>query len=102
MEKLRDRVSCGTVLETSGFEIDLRESTRRALKFRNGAEIIIVTHEGRGWFDPLGNAKGDVFSLVGRIDSVGFSESVVRVAALSGFRPTLPVWKTVKEKKSLE
>lgn len=95
IEELRDRVACEAVLETSGFAIDVKESTRRAQKFRRGAEIIIVTHDGRGWFDPLSDAKGDVFSLVAILDHVGFAEAASRVAALSGFCPARPVWKRV-------
>lgn len=93
IEDLRNRIACEAVLETSGFAIDVKESTRRARKFRRGAEIIIVTHEGRGWFDPLSDAKGDVFSLVAILDQVGFAEAASRVAALSGFRPAPPLWK---------
>ena len=93
IEDLRNRVMCEAVLETSGFAIDVKESTRRARKFRRGAEIVIVTHDGRGWFDPLSDAKGDVFSLVAILDQVGFAEAASRVAALSGFRPATPLWK---------
>lgn len=95
IEDLRNRVACEAVLETSGFAIDVKESTRRARKFRRGAEIVIVTHGGRGWFDPLSDAKGDVFSLVAILDQVGFAEAASRVAALSGFRPATPLWKKV-------
>ena len=45
---------------------------------------MIVTHDGRGWFDPLSNDKGDVFSLVERIDHVGFAEALALVGALIG------------------
>lgn len=93
IEDLRNRVACEAVLETSGFAIDVKESTRRARKFRRGAEIVIVTHDGRGWFDPLSDAKGDVFSLVAILDQVGFAEAASRVAALSGFRLATPLWK---------
>ncbi|KSV71128.1 hypothetical protein N182_30525 [Sinorhizobium sp. GL2] len=92
IEELRDRVGCEAVLEASGFAVDHRESTRRAVKFRRGGEIIIVTHEGRGWFDPLGDEKGDVFSLVSHLDGVGFLKGVDRVATLVGFAPSEPVW----------
>ena len=43
----------------------LKESTRKAVKYRRGGDIIIVIHDGNGWFDALSDAKGDVFSLVG-------------------------------------
>ena len=77
IERLRQEVSCGAVLETAGFRIDLKQSTRRAVKYRRSSEIVIVTHEGRGWFDPLGDDKGDVFSLVVYLDHVGFSEATL-------------------------
>ncbi|MBY5816365.1 DUF3991 domain-containing protein [Rhizobium leguminosarum] len=93
IEALRERVSCAAVLEQAQFAVDIKESTRRAIKFRRGGEIIIVTHEGRGWFDPLSDAKGDVFGLVEHLDHVGFLESVDRVAGLVGFEITEPEWR---------
>ena len=92
IEALRDQVSCAAVLGHAGFAIDAKESTRRAVKFRRGSEIIIVTHEGRGWFDPLSDAKGDVFGLVEHLDHVGFLEGAGRVADLVGFAITEPEW----------
>ncbi len=92
IEALRDQVSCAAVLDQAGFAIDVKESTRRAMKFRRGAEIIIVTHEGRGWFDPLSDAKGDVFGLVEHLDHVGFLEGAGRVADLVGLAITEPEW----------
>ncbi|UWU19398.1 hypothetical protein [Rhizobium sullae] len=55
IERLRETVGCQAVLEAAGFALDVKESTKRAMKYRRGSEIIIVTHSGRGWFDPLGN-----------------------------------------------
>ncbi len=92
IEALRDQVSCAAVLEHAGFAIDAKESSRRAVKFRRGSEIIIVTHEGRGWFDPLSDAKGDVFGLVEQLDHVGFLEGAGRVADLVGFAIAEPEW----------
>ncbi|MDK4716142.1 DUF3991 and toprim domain-containing protein [Rhizobium sp. CNPSo 4039] len=97
IEALRDQVSCAAVLEHAGFAIDAKESTRRAVKFRRGGEIIIVTYEGRGWFDPLSDAKGDVFRLVEHLDRVGFPEGAERVAALVGFQITGPEWQPAKD-----
>lgn len=85
-------MNCGALLERAGFAVDVRESTRRAVKFRRGGEIVIVTHEGKGWFDPLSDDKGDIFSLVRRLDHVGFVEGVESVASLVGFRTSDPVW----------
>jgi hypothetical protein len=93
IDDLKERVGCGAVLESSGFAIDIKESTRRAVKYRRDAEIIIVTHYGKGWFDPLGDAKGDIFSLAERLYRVGFVEGFERVAGLVGFRSAEPVWR---------
>jgi len=92
LEDLRDRVSCGVVLEQAGFAVDMKESTRKAVKYRRGAEIVIAIHEGRGWFDPLSDAKGDVFSLVEHLDGVSFVEALDHVASLVGFVSKEPVW----------
>lgn len=96
IEALRERVSCAAVLERASFAIDIKESTRRAIKFRRGGEIIIVTHEERGWFDPLSNAKGDVFGLVEHLDHVGFLEGAEKVAELVGVRITEPEWQPAR------
>ncbi|TIU90457.1 MAG: hypothetical protein E5W09_33565, partial [Mesorhizobium sp.] len=68
VEKLRSGVLCAAVLERAGFVVDPKESTKRAVKFRRGDEIIIVIHDGKGWFDPLSDAKGDVFRLVEHLE----------------------------------
>jgi hypothetical protein len=100
IEEVRERVGCGAVLETSGFAIDARESTRRAVKFRRRGEIIIVTHDGQGWFDPLGDGKGDVFSLVAHLDGGGFIDAFERVAGLVGFQPFEPAWAKAPQMKA--
>jgi hypothetical protein len=92
IEELKERVPCAAVLEQAGFAIDLKESTRKAVKYRRGGEIIIVIHEGRGWFDALSVAKGDIYALVEHLDAVAFPEVLRRVADLVGFVPTEPVW----------
>ncbi len=97
IEALREQVNCAAVLEHAGFAIDAKESTRRAVKFRRAGEIIIVTYEGRGWFDPLSEAKGDVFRLVEHLDHVGFLEGAERVADLVGFQITEPEWQPVRD-----
>lgn len=97
IEALREQVSCAAVLEHAGFALDAKESTRRAVKFRRGGEIIIVTYQGRGWFDPLSDAKGDVFRLVEHLDRVGFLEGAERVAALVGFQIAEPEWQPAKD-----
>lgn len=92
IEELKERVPCAAVLEKAGFAIDLKESTRKAVKYRRGDEIIIVIHGGKGWFDPLSDVKGDVFSLVEHLDEIGFAEVLQRVSELVGFVPSEPVW----------
>lgn len=92
LEGLRERVLCAAVLEQAGFAIDLKESTRRAIKYRRDAEIVIVIHEGRGWFDPLSDAKGDVFSLVQHVEGLSFVEALGHVASLVGSIAKSPVW----------
>lgn len=93
VEELRAKVGCAAVLEKAGWKIDLKESTRRAVKYRRDANIIIVIHDGRGWFDPLSPAKGDVFDLAERLGASGFPEACDHVATLVGFVPTKPVWR---------
>jgi len=93
IEKLREVVRCAAVLEKAGFAVDMKESTRRAVKFRRGAEIIIVTHEGRGWFDPLSDDKGDIFALIALLEHLTFSEAVDRVGDLIGYKAAPIIWK---------
>lgn len=93
IERLRETVACDAVLLASGFSVDRKESTPRAVKFRRGGEIIIVTHAGRGWFDPLSDDKGDIFRLAAHLHQVGFVECCAHVANLVGFRPSAPEWK---------
>ncbi len=91
IEKVRNRVSCTAVLVGAGFVLDSRESSRRALKFRRGGEIVIVTHGGAGWFDPLSEEKGDVFALASRLENIPFAAAVARVSGLAGSDlPVLP------------
>ncbi|WP_342634482.1 hypothetical protein [Phyllobacterium salinisoli] len=86
------RVPCAAVLEPGGFAVDLKESTRRAVKYRRGDDIIIVIHEVGGWFDPLSDAKGDVFTLVEHLRGMTFIEVLDHVASLVGFVSKEPVW----------
>lgn len=92
LEELKEKVPCGAVLEHCGFALDLNESTRRAMKYRRGDAIIIVIHGGKGWFDPLSDAKGDVYSLVQHLDGCDFLQAFIQVASLVGFVPSEPAW----------
>ncbi|NGO66076.1 DUF3991 domain-containing protein [Rhizobium daejeonense] len=92
LEVLRAKVSCEAVLERAGYEIDVKESTRRAVKYRRRDDIVIVIHDGRGWFDPLSDEKGDVFGLAMFLDSVAFPIAAKAVATLVGFPLSRPEW----------
>jgi len=94
LELFRQNVNCATVLEQSGWKLDARESTKRAPKYRRGAgEIIIVNHDGRGWWDAMGAAKGDVFSLVQHLDpSLNFGEVRKVLRRLTGLSPSCPAF----------
>ncbi len=90
LEDLRARVDCRLVLERAGWELDARESTRGAAKYRAGAgRIVIVTHEGRGWFDPLNDKRGDVLALAQHVwgGTLGHARKALR--PLAGLSPTL-------------
>src|SRR5277367_4210075 len=94
IDRLKASVSCAVVLERLSpvWRLDAAESTRRSLKFRRGAgEIVIVNHDGRGWWDPLSPAKGDIFTLVRHLDpSLDFPASRRVLRGLIGLAPTFP------------
>ena len=93
IEILREKVTCAIVLEAAGWKVDLKESTHRAVKFRRGdGEIIIVIHDGRGWFDPLSPKKGDIFDLAEHLGADGFVAACDQLAGLVGFVPSQPAW----------
>jgi len=92
IEAIRERVGCAVLLEHEGFSGDLKESTRRAVKFRRDGEVIIVIHDDRGWFDALSDAKGDVFSLASYLLGVDFRGAFAVVSALVAFQPTNQFW----------
>lgn len=98
LEGLKQKVPCAAVLEHLGFALDRKESTSKARKYRSGDAIIIVIHDGKGWFDPLSDGKGDVFRLVEHIEGVPFIKSMTRVAELVGFVPAEPVWERESRK----
>jgi Toprim-like/Protein of unknown function (DUF3991) len=71
LEQLRAEISCALLLEriSPSWRLDRRESTQRCLKYRRGpGEVLLVTHGGRGWWDPGSVAKGDVFGLVQHLE----------------------------------
>ena len=95
LELFRQSVNCAAVLErmVGGWRLDQRESTKRALKYRRGeGEIIIVNHDGRGWWDATGSAKGDVFNLVQHLDpSLNFGAVRKVLRTFVGISPAFPL-----------
>lgn len=68
LQKFRDEISCIVVLEQAGYRFDRSESSARHRRFRRvKGDSIIVTHGGKGWWDPHNSAsitKGSVIDLV--------------------------------------
>lgn len=89
LDELRARVDCCAVLEQAGWRFDAAESTSNAAKFRDGANIVIVTHDGRGWFDPLNDARGDVIALAQHLwgGTIGHARKALR--PIAGIAPSL-------------
>jgi len=91
IEELRAGVSCATVLERASpaWRLDRAESSRRCLKYRRGAgEIVIVNHNGAGWWDPMSDAKGDVFNLVQHLEPrLNFGDVRKALRPLAGIPP---------------
>jgi hypothetical protein len=93
---LRENVHCATVLESGPdpWQLDKRQSTPNALKYRRGSgEIIIVSHKGRGWYAPTSGpcTKGDVILLLQHLEP-GLSLGHVRqrLRPLAGLSPSFP------------
>jgi hypothetical protein len=91
VDELRDKVHCAVVLERTPppWKLDRRESTKLSLKYRRGkGEILIVSHAGRGWWDPTSDAKGDVFALVQRLEpGLTFGHVRKRLREFAGVSP---------------
>ncbi len=106
IDGLKASVSCATVLERLPpvWRLDAAESTRRSLKYRRGAgEIVIVNHDGRGWWDPLSPAKGDVFTLVRHLDpGLDFRGARRLLQDFAGIAPEFPAaLRTPRRKRPL-
>ena len=91
IEWLKAGVSCAVLLERLPpvWQLDRAESTRRSLKYRRGeGEIVIVNHDGRGWWDPLSDRKGDIFTLVRHLDpGLNFGEARRVLRGFVGIAP---------------
>ncbi len=94
LELFRRGVSCAALLERlpPPWRLDGKESTRRALKYRRGqGEVVIVNHDGRGWWDPLSSAKGDIFDLVQFLDpAMNFGQVRQVLRPFVGIAPNFP------------
>jgi hypothetical protein len=92
--ELRDKVHCAVVLERTPppWRLDRKESTKLSLKYRRGkGEILIVSHAGRGWWDPTSDDKGDVFGLVQRLEpGLNFGHVRRRLREFAGLSPSFP------------
>jgi len=98
LEQLRTGVSCAVLLERSGYQIDKGESTAKCQKWRRGSgEIVIVNHDGRGWWDPQRLAteragKGDVFTLAQHLDPrLNFGHVRKLLRGMVGLAPSYPM-----------
>ena len=94
LDQFRQEVSCAVLLEraTPPWQLDRKGSTRRALKYRrHQGEVVIVNHDGRGWWDAQGSAKGDVFDLVQFLDpGLNFGQVRKVLRPFVGLSPTYP------------
>ena len=94
IQHLKASLSCAVLLERLPpvWRLDRAESTRRSLKYRRGeGEIVIVNHDGRGWWDPLSEAKGDIFTLVQHLEpGLNFTEARRMLRGFVGIAPTFP------------
>ena len=94
LDRLRAGVSCAALLERlqPGWLLDKAESTPKCLKYRRGAgEVLIINHGGRGWWDPMSDARGDVFSLTQHLDpALNFGQVRKLLRGMVGLRPSHP------------
>jgi len=102
IEQLREKVHCAVVLERQSppWRIDPAESSKHCLKYRRGkGEVLIVNHEGKGWWDPQSDAKGDVFDLVQHFDpSLNFGHVRKTLREFIGLSPSFPEANRRREK----
>ena len=94
IETLKAAVSCAVLLERLPpvWQLDRAESTRRSLKYRRGeGEIVIINHEGRGWWDPLSDRKGDILTLIRHLDpGLNFGAARRMLRGFMGIAPAFP------------
>src|SRR5258707_7802210 len=94
---MREGVNCGVLLggPPPRGSLDNKENPRRCLKYRRAqGEVLLVTHAGRGWWDPGSTAKGDVFGLVQYLNpGLNFGEVRKVLRPFIGLSPSYPVHK---------
>ena len=94
IEWLKAGVSCASLLERlpPPWQLDRAQSTRHSLKYRRDeGEIVIVNHDGHGWWDPLSDRKGDIFTLVQHLDpGLSFGAACRMLRDFVGMAPTFP------------
>jgi hypothetical protein len=94
IERLKASVSCAVLLERLPpvWRLDRAESSRASLKYRRGeGEILIVNHSGRGWWDPMSQAKGDIFTLARHLEpGLSFPEARRMLCNFVGIVPAFP------------
>ncbi|MGC9271916.1 DUF3991 domain-containing protein [Acidiphilium sp.] len=93
VDLLRRTVSCSVILEREGWKVDATESSRHAVKYRRSAgEILIVNHDDKGWWNPLGAEKGDCFTLIQFLHpECNFGHVRKTLRAIAGVAPARPV-----------
>jgi hypothetical protein len=97
--QLKAAVSCALLLERGGYSLDRKDSTKHCLKYRRGAgEVVIVNHGGQGWWDPMSDAKGDVFILVQHLNpGLNFGQVRQHLRGLVGMAPSYPEAERMRE-----
>jgi hypothetical protein len=97
-------VHCAVVLERTPppWKLDRKESTKLILKYRRGkGEILIVSHGGKGWWDPTSDAKGDVFGLIPRLEpGINFGHVRKRLREFAGLSPSFPIAERAGRRKA--
>ncbi len=92
LDQLRAGVSCAAGADAVGLAARQRGEHAEVPEVRRGAgEVLIVNHGGRGWWDPMSDAKDDVFSLAQHLDPArNFGQVRRLLRGVVGMRPSHP------------